>query len=90
MNCPNIRAFDFDFKIAVDYDFTMKAIFRHHCKTQYINEVFAVFSTGGVSSDGDLREREKREIQRTVFTRYEIFTIKALRCFKKLPVKFQF
>ncbi len=31
------------YKIAADYDFTMKAIFIHHCSTQYIDEIFAFF-----------------------------------------------
>jgi len=70
--------YDINYKIASDYYFTMKAIFKYHCSTQYIDEVFAVFGRGGLSENVSLREKEKKRIQQKVFTLSQIIACKIL------------
>ncbi len=78
-----VGLYDETYRIAADYDFTMRAIFRYKCTTQYIDEVVAVFSPGGISADLSAREKEKGEIQRKVFSLYEIITIEMIGWIRK-------
>lgn len=63
----DIGLYDTSYKIAADYDFTMKALFKYKSTTQYIKETFSVFSSGGISSDSIKREKEKNIIRKKTF-----------------------